>query len=149
VSSYRDIVLRNQNTLEARAVSNAKNVRVCNSAQQGAVVSNVDAASEVIPETGSSAAADGDYVLVIRKKWRDVGMATPPVNPKHGEKQKTLTPSHNAKSAVSKKHKTPMIGVRNSSSLPITARRVKTKALFVSRFSLDVTSTDIENTLKE
>jgi hypothetical protein len=60
-----------------------------------------------------------------------------------------LTPSHNAKSAVSKKHKTRMIGVRNSYSLPIIARRVKTKALFVSRFSPDVTATDIENSLKE
>ena len=128
--------MRNQNTLQARAVSNAKNVRVCNSALQDAVVSNGDAASEAIPETGSSAAADGDYVLVTRKKWRDVVMETPSVNPKHGEKQRTLTPSHNAKSAVSKKHKTPMIGVRNSSSLPIIARRVKTKALFVSRFHL-------------
>ena len=85
VSSYRDIVLRSQNTLQARAVSSAKNVKVCNSAPQGAVVSKGDAASEVIPETGSSATADGDYVLVARKKWRDVGMATPPVNPKHGE----------------------------------------------------------------
>jgi hypothetical protein len=120
--------LRNQNTLQARAVSNAKNVRVCNSALQDAVVSNGDAASEAIPETGSSAAADGDYVLVTRKKWRDVVMETPPVNPKHGEKQRTLTPSHNAKSAVSKKHKTPMVGVRNSSSLPIIARSVKIKA---------------------
>ena len=50
---------------------------------------------------------------------------------------------------MSKKHKTPLIGVRNSTSLPIIARRVKTKALFVSRFSPDVTSTDIENSLKE
>jgi hypothetical protein len=85
VSSYRDIVLRSQNTLQARAVSSAKNVKVCNSAPQGAVVSKGDAASEVIPESGSSATADGDYVLVARKKWRDVGMATQPVNPKHGE----------------------------------------------------------------
>jgi hypothetical protein len=45
----------------------------------------------------------------------------------------------NAKSAVSKKHKISMIIVR----------RVKTKALFVSSFSPDVTSTDIENSLKE
>jgi hypothetical protein len=149
VSSYRDKALRNQNTLQARAVSNAKNVAVCNSAPQGVVVSNVDPASEVIPETGSSAPADGDYVLVTRKKRRDISMATPPVNPKHGEKQRTLTPSHNAKSAVSKRHKTTKIGVRNSSSLHIIAGRVKTKALFVSRFSPDVTSTDRENFLKE
>jgi hypothetical protein len=90
MSSYRDIVLRNQNILQARAVHNARNVRVCNSSPQGAVVSNDDAASEVIPETGSSEAADGDYVVVTRKKRRDVGMATPPVNPKHGEKHRTF-----------------------------------------------------------
>jgi hypothetical protein len=41
-----------------------------------------------------------------------------------------------------------MIGVRHSSSLPIIARRLKTEALFVSRFSPDVTSTNIENSLK-
>jgi hypothetical protein len=42
-----------------------------------------------------------------------------------------------------------MIGVRNSSSLPIIARRVKIKAFFISRFLPDVASTDIENSLKE
>jgi hypothetical protein len=66
VSSYRDIVLRNQNTLQACAISNARNVHVFNSAAQVAVVSNDDAASEV-HESRSSEAAVGDYVLVARK----------------------------------------------------------------------------------
>jgi hypothetical protein len=42
-----------------------------------------------------------------------------------------------------------MIGARNSYSLLIIARRMKTKDLFVSRFSPDITSTDIENSLEE
>ena len=65
------------------------------------------------------------------------------------DKQRATSPVNNTKPAASKKHRTPMIGVRNSSSLPIIARRVKTKSLFVSRFSPDVKCIDIENSLKE
>jgi hypothetical protein len=42
-----------------------------------------------------------------------------------------------------------MIGVGSSSSLCVVAKRVRTKALFVSRFATDVTSTDIEKSLNE
>ena len=71
--------------------------------QQDSVVSIADAASVAISETGTSAVADGDYVLVTRKKLRDVGKETPPVNSKHSDKQRALTPTNNAKLAMSKK----------------------------------------------
>jgi hypothetical protein len=43
----------------------------------------------------------------------------------------------------------PLIGVRNSASLPIVSKRERSKALFVSRFSPEVTATDVEKSLKE
>jgi hypothetical protein len=48
-----------------------------------------------------------------------------------------------------RKFRTPMYGVLNSSSLPVVSKRVKTKALFVSRFSTEVSAHDVENSLKE
>jgi hypothetical protein len=43
----------------------------------------------------------------------------------------------------------PLIGVRNSASLPIVSKRERSKALFVSRFSPEVTVADVEKSLKE
>jgi hypothetical protein len=43
----------------------------------------------------------------------------------------------------------PLIGVRNSASLPIVSKRERSKALFVSRFSPEVTAADVEKSLKE
>jgi hypothetical protein len=54
VTSYRDMVLRKQNTLQTCAVSSDKHARVCNSASQDAVVSTADAASVAISETDIS-----------------------------------------------------------------------------------------------
>jgi hypothetical protein len=48
-----------------------------------------------------------------------------------------------------KKCRSPMIGVRSSSSLSVVPRQVKTKSLFVSRFSQEVTTTDNERSLNE
>jgi hypothetical protein len=42
-----------------------------------------------------------------------------------------------------------MIGVRSSSSLSVVQKRVRMKSLFVSRFSPDVTSSDVEISLKD
>jgi hypothetical protein len=47
-----------------------------------------------------------------------------------------------------RKFMTPMYGVHNSSSLPAVSKRVRTKALFVSRFSMEVSTHDIQNSLK-
>jgi hypothetical protein len=48
-----------------------------------------------------------------------------------------------------KSHKATMIGARSSSSLPIVAKKIRSKALFVSRFSPQVTALDIEKSLRE
>jgi hypothetical protein len=43
----------------------------------------------------------------------------------------------------------PLIGVRNSVSLPIVSKRERSKALVVSKFSPEVTAADVEKSLKE
>jgi hypothetical protein len=43
----------------------------------------------------------------------------------------------------------PLIGVRNSLALPVIAKPERSKALFVSRFSPEVTAEDVEKSLKE
>jgi hypothetical protein len=47
-----------------------------------------------------------------------------------------------------KHHRQPLIGARNSPSLPVVAKNVKTRALFVSRFSPEVTA-DIHKSIVE
>jgi hypothetical protein len=42
-----------------------------------------------------------------------------------------------------------MIGVWSSSSLPVVEKKVRMKYLFVSRFSPDVTATNVEKSLKD
>jgi hypothetical protein len=42
-----------------------------------------------------------------------------------------------------------MIGVRSSSYLPVVARKVQSKSLFVSRVSFEVTTSDIEKYLRK
>jgi len=39
-------------------------------------------------------------------------------------------------------------GVQNSSSIPIISKGIKTKALYASRFSLEVAALDVQNSLK-
>jgi len=55
----------------------------------------------------------------------------------------------NAAANLPKKSRPPMIGVRSSSSLSVVPRRAKTKSLFVSRISPEVTTADIERSLNE
>jgi hypothetical protein len=43
-----------------------------------------------------------------------------------------------------RQHRRPLIGVRNSASLPIVSKRERSKALFVSQFSPEVTAADVE-----
>jgi hypothetical protein len=50
---------------------------------------------------------------------------------------------------TTKSHKATMIWVRSSSSLPIVAKKIRSKALFVSRFSPQVIAHDIEKSLRE
>jgi hypothetical protein len=76
--------------------------------------------------------SDGDFVMVVKKK--------------------RVTPSPVGTAAVANTTKKPriaMIGVRNSSSLSVVQKRVRRKSLFVSRFSPDVTASDVEKSLKD
>jgi hypothetical protein len=50
---------------------------------------------------------------------------------------------------LAKRRRQPLIGMRNSVSLPIISKRERYKALFVSRFSPEVTVDDVEKFLKE
>jgi hypothetical protein len=54
----------------------------------------------------------------------------------------------NPVSVASKKSITPIVGVRNTSTLPVIAKKAKRMSLFVSRFSLEVTAQDIEKSLE-
>jgi hypothetical protein len=76
--------------------------------------------------------SDGDFVTVVRKKQ--------------------ITPYPVSTAAVANTTKEPwivMTGVRSSSSLSVVQMRVCRKSLFVSRFSLDVTASDVEKSLKD
>jgi hypothetical protein len=50
---------------------------------------------------------------------------------------------------AAKSHKSTTIRVRSSSSLPIVAKKIRSKVLFVSGFSPQVTASDIEKSLRE
>jgi hypothetical protein len=76
--------------------------------------------------------SDGNFVAVVRKK--------------------RVTPSPVGTAVVANTTKEPrivMIGVRSSSSLSLVQKRVRRKSLFVSRFSPDVTASDVEKSLKD
>jgi hypothetical protein len=81
--TYKDIVLRNQRMWQERAISNTKNAG--SSMPTATVDSKDDATSEAINETGSSDSRVDGFVVVTRKKRREVEMATPPVNPKQSK----------------------------------------------------------------
>jgi hypothetical protein len=89
----------------------------------------VDVAAGHTAETGTSVKPPGDGIInVIRRKQGDYWVANPGTNPKQTRKPR----SH-------------MICVYNSSSLSAKHRRVKTKSLFVYHFSPDFICTDTEN----
>jgi hypothetical protein len=76
--------------------------------------------------------SDGDFVTVVREK--------------------RVTPSPVSTAAVANTTKKPriaMIGVRSSYSLSVVQKRVNRKSLFVSRFSPDVTASDVEKSPKD
>jgi hypothetical protein len=76
--------------------------------------------------------SDDDFVTVVRKKR----ISPTPVN---------IAVVAN----TTKKPRIAMIGVRSSSSLSVVKKRVRMKSLFVSRLSLEVAASDVENSLKE
>jgi hypothetical protein len=62
----------------------------------------------------------------------------------HKEKP-TAAPAVN----TAKPRRQPLIGVRNSTSLPIVLKKERSKALFVSRFCPEVTADEVEKSVKE
>jgi hypothetical protein len=69
------------------------------------------------------------------------------VSKKKSGNPRVVKSDDNAKSV--RQPKITVIGVRNTSTLPVVSKQVRTKALFLSRFSPEVSSRDIENSLKE
>jgi hypothetical protein len=62
-------------------------------------------------------------------------------------KKKTTT---GAPAVITDKHRRqPLVGVLNSASIPILSKKQRFRALFVSRFSVEVTADDVEEFLKE
>jgi hypothetical protein len=85
-----------------------------------------DALSAGLKPSISGAISDGFTTVTYKKK---PAPATIPVN-------------------AIKLRRQPFTGVRNSATLPIVSRKERSKALFVSRFSPEVSASDIENSLK-
>jgi hypothetical protein len=76
-------------------------------------------------------AADG-FIIVLRKR---------------GENHPSSIPS--GVPNPSRRTRTPVFGNKSGSSLSTGPKKVRTKALFVSRFSPDVSSADVEQSLKD
>jgi hypothetical protein len=97
----------------------------------------------IVPEDNPS---EADFVTVVRSK-----RATRPSS-------KTSAVANSANKGLSanptavvnsiKKPRTVQFGVRNS-SLPVVQKRVINKSLFASRFSPDVTASDVEQSLRD
>jgi hypothetical protein len=64
-------------------------------------------------------------------------------------KKKPILATPIATTVKNKQRRQPLIGVRNCVSLPVVSKKERSKALFVSRFNPDVTTVDIEESLKE
>jgi hypothetical protein len=64
-------------------------------------------------------------------------------------KKKPFLAAPVATTVKNKQRRQPLIGVRNCVSLPVVSKRERSRALFVSRFSPEVTTVDIEESLKE
>lgn len=79
---------------------------------------------------------NGRYVAVIADDGFTVVTRT--------EAKKEIT---STSSQARKKNKQPVTGIRHASSLPNIVKRIKIKSLFVSRFTFEVPTTDIEKSL--
>jgi hypothetical protein len=76
--------------------------------------------------------SDCDFVTVVRKKQ----ISPSPVNA-------------SAIANTKRNHRIRMIGVRSFSHLSVVHKSVSRKSLFVSLFAIEVTSTDVEKSLKD
>jgi hypothetical protein len=137
--SYKDTVACNQRQQANSTIASKSSKTAIASNQKPA---DANAVTDVHPtakcvSAGSTASygnpTDDGFTIVTKKKCGDVRVGN------HiSENNKT-----------GRKLRTPVYGVRNSSSLPVVSKRPKTKALFVSRLSPEVSASDIEKSLKE
>jgi hypothetical protein len=137
--SYKDAVACNQRQ-QAKSKLASKSSKTAVASNQKPADAN--AVTDVHPtakcdSAGSTApsgnATDDGFTIVTKKKRGDVRVVNHiSENNKRGRKLGTR-----------------MFGVRNSSSLPVVSKRPKTKALFVSRLSPEVSASDVEKFLKE
>jgi hypothetical protein len=116
------------------AITTAKSYRdVCAESGSPSVAKVTAPGMNSLPEpsvvTGETPSG-GDFVTVVKKKRLASALVSSVAN-------------------TSKKPRVAMIGVRSSSSLSVVQKRVRMKSLFVSRFSPDVTSSDVEASLKD
>ena len=106
-------------------------------------------AKSSVPATSSSA----DAVVL---SYRDVASAGLPSKPDVPTDSEGFVPVVRKKKPIAvsvnntiKPRRQPLIGVRNSASLPTVVKKERTKALFVSRFCPEVSAADVEKSLKE
>jgi hypothetical protein len=135
-----------------------KDAVACNQRQQAK--SKIASKSSKTPVASNQKPADANAVTDVHPtaKCDSAGSTTSSGNPtddgftivtknKRGDVRVVNHISENNKTG--RKLRTPMYGARKSSSLPVVSKRPKTKALFVSRFSAEVSASDVENSLQE
>jgi hypothetical protein len=124
----KDVARRLAGTSAAtQSASTASSVPVFGTFAYSRVLSYNDVASAGLsPQVASPADSDG-FVTVSRKRKTIVAPAVKNI----------------------KSRRQPLIGVRNSTSLPSVSKKERSKASFVSRFSPEVIADDVEKSLKE
>jgi hypothetical protein len=135
--SHKDAVARNQHQ-QARSTIASKNSRTPVASIRKLSTANAVAEVHTTAKTDSAGLTtsrgnptEDGFITVTKKKRGAVGAVNYSENNKIGRKLRT-----------------PMYGVRNSSSVPVVSKRAKTKALFVSRFSPELSTSDVGNSLK-
>jgi hypothetical protein len=96
-------------------------------------LSNRDVAATGIPPSGPTALPDPDGFTTVKYRGK-IPASTPPDVTSAATKVKPC--------------RQPLIGVRNSASLPVVVKKERMKALFVSRFSPEVAADDGRKSLE-
>jgi hypothetical protein len=120
----------------------ASSVPAAGTSADDKVLSYKDVASAGLPSANAVPVDSDGFVLVTRKK-------KPTADPAYrGKIAASSPPAETAAISRIKPRRQPLIGVRNSATLPVV-KREKMKALFVSRFSPEVAADDIRKSLEE
>jgi hypothetical protein len=136
--SYKDAVACNQRQqTKSTIASKSSKIPIVSNQKPADTNAGTDVHPTAKSDSAGSTASSGNptddgFTTVTKKKRVGVRVVNSSESNKTGRNLRTL-----------------MHGVRNSSSLPVVSKRPKTKALFVSRFSPEVSASDVENSLKE